>query len=111
MTTNRPPPTSTLVRAAKAFQLARVVQGLVRWGVTSAGGLLVLLLVDNFLHLPQALRLPLALAFGGFVAVDFYRKVIKPLLQPISPSHAARLLEIRSRHRGQCPDQRISVRA
>jgi len=94
VTANRPPPTTTLIKAAKAFQLARIAQGCVRWGVLSAGGLLALLLIDDLLHLPQALRLPLALVLVGFVTVEFYRKVLKPLLQPISPSHAARLLEI-----------------
>jgi hypothetical protein len=94
VTTHRAPPATSLIRAAKAFRFAFVVQGAVRWGVLSAGGLLVLLLVDDLLHLPQALRLPLAVVLAGFVLIELYRKVLRPALQPLSPSRAARLLEI-----------------
>jgi hypothetical protein len=94
VTTNRPPTNTTLIRAARAFQLAHVLQGALWWGVFSASGLLALLLVDDWLHLPQALRLPLAVVLIGFIAIEFYRKVLKPLLRPISPAQAARLLEI-----------------
>lgn len=94
MTTNRPPPTTTLVRAARAFRFALIVQGSVRWGVLAAGGLMALLLLDNLLHLPQALRLPLAVVLGGLVLIELYRKVLRPALQPLSPARAARLLEM-----------------
>ena len=94
MTTNRPPPTEALLRAARTLRAALIIQGFLRWSVLSAGGLLALLMVDDLLHLPQALRLPLALVLGGFIAVEFYRKVLKPALQRLSPSRAARLLEI-----------------
>jgi hypothetical protein len=94
VTANRPPPATALVRAAKAFRFALIVHGGVRWAVLSAGGLLVLLLLDDILHLPQALRLPLAVVLAGFALVDLYRKILRPALQPLTPSRAARLLEI-----------------
>jgi hypothetical protein len=81
------------MRAARALRFALILQGAVRWGVLSAGGLLALLLVDNLLHLPQALRLPLAVVLAGFIAVEFYRKVLVLALRPFSPAHAARWLE------------------
>jgi hypothetical protein len=75
------------------LRFALILQGAVRWGVLSAGGLLVLLLLDNMLHLPQALRLPLAVVLVGFIVVEFYRKVLLLVLRPFSPAHAARWLE------------------
>jgi hypothetical protein len=97
MTARRTPSTESLMRAARALRFALIVQGVVRWGVLSAGGLLALLLLDNLLHLPQALRLPLAVVLAGFVAVEFYRKILVLALRPFSPAHAARWLEV---HRG-----------
>ena len=94
MTTHRPPPTEALAKAAQALRFALIMQGLVRWGVLSAGGLLALLVLDHLLHLPQALRLPLAVVLAGAVAVQFYRKVWRPIAQPLSPARAARLLEM-----------------
>jgi len=93
MTTRRSLSTTALMRAARALRFALILQGAVRWGVLSAGGLLALLLVDNLLHLPQALRLPLAVVLAGFIAVEFYRKVLVLALRPFSPAHAARWLE------------------
>ncbi len=81
------------MRAARALRFALILQGAVRWGALSAGGLLALLLVDDVLHLPQALRLPLAVVLGGFIAVEFYRRVLVLALRPFSPAHAARWLE------------------
>ena len=94
MTAHRPPPETALILAAKAFRFASVVQGAVRWGVLSASSLLALILIDDLLHLPQALRLPLAVVLFGFVLIDLYRKVLRPALQPLSASRAARLLEV-----------------
>ena len=97
MTAHRPPPTAALMRAARALRFALILQGAVRWGVLSAGGLLTLLMVDDVLHLPQALRLPLGVVLGGFIVVEFYRKVLVLALRRFSPSQAARWLEM---HRG-----------
>jgi hypothetical protein len=97
MTTRRSFSSDALARAARALRFSMVIQGAVRWGVLSAGGLLALLLVDNLLRLPQAMRLPLAVVLGGFVLIEFYRKVLVLLLRPFSPAHAARWLET---HRG-----------
>jgi hypothetical protein len=85
------------MRAARALRFAQILQGGMRWGVLSAGGLLALLVVDDLLHLPQALRLPLAMVLVGFIAVEFYRKVLVLALRPFTPAHAARWLEM---HRG-----------
>ena len=93
MTTRRSISTEALTRAARALRFAMVLQGVVRWGVLSAGGLLALLLLDDWLHLPQALRLPFAVVLGGFIAIEFYRKVLTLLLHPFSPARAARWLE------------------
>src|SRR5258708_39167374 len=93
MTTQRSLPTGTLMRAARALRFALILQGAVRWGVLSAGGLLALLMVDDVLHLPQALRLPLAVVLVGFIAVEFYRKVLRLVLRRFSPAQAARWLE------------------
>ena len=97
MTTRRSFSTAALMRAARALRFALILQGAVRWGVLSAGGLLALLVVDDLLHLPQALRLPLAVVLAGFIVVEFYRKVLLLVLRPFSPAHAARWLET---HRG-----------
>jgi hypothetical protein len=97
MTTRRSFSSEALMRAARALRFALILQGVVRWGVLSAGGLLALLMVDDLLHLPQALRLPLAVVLVGFIAVDFYRKVLILALRRFSPAHAARWLEM---HRG-----------
>ncbi len=97
MTARQPLSTAALMRAARALRFALVLQGAVRWGVLSAGGLLALLVIDDFLHLPQALRLPLAVVLVGFIGVEFYRKVLRLALRPFSPEQAARWLET---HRG-----------
>jgi len=94
MTTNRPLPTEALLRAARALRFALVLQGMVRWSVLSAGGLLALLVLDDLLHLPQALRLPLAVVLTGFIVVELFRKVLQPLLRRLSPARAARMLEM-----------------
>ncbi len=97
MTTRRTFSTDALMRAARALRFALILQGAVRWGVLSAGGLLSLLLIDDLLHLPQALRLPLAVVLTGFIVVDFYRKVLVLALRKFSPAQAARWIET---HRG-----------
>src|SRR5277367_6758032 len=97
MTTQRQPLNDALMRAACALRFALLVQGIVRWGAISAGGLLALLALDNVLHLPQALRLPLAVVLGGWIVVEFYRKVLALALRKFSPAYAARWLEM---HRG-----------
>jgi hypothetical protein len=94
MTANRPLPTAALAEAARALRLALVLHGLVRWAAISGGGLLVLLVLDELLHLPQALRLPMAVVLGGYILIDFYRRVWRPSRRPLSPARAARLLEI-----------------
>ena len=97
MTTQRQPPHDALMRAARALRFALLVQGLVRWGAIAAGGLLALLALDNVLHLPQALRLPLAVVLGGWIVVEFYRRVLSLALRKFTPAYAARWLEM---HRG-----------
>jgi hypothetical protein len=97
VTTQRQSPNDALIRAARALRFALLVQGLVRWGAISAGALLALLALDNVLHLPQALRLPLAVVLAGWVVVEFYRKVLTLALRRFTPAYAARWLET---HRG-----------
>jgi hypothetical protein len=97
MTTRRNGSAEALGRVARALRFSLIVQGAVRWGVLSAGGLLTLLLLDEALHFPEALRLPLAVVLGGFIVVEFYRKVLVLALRPFSAAHAARWLEM---HRG-----------
>jgi hypothetical protein len=94
MTTRRSLSTEALLRAARALRFALILQGVVRWGALSAGGLLALLLVDDVLHLPQALRLPLGVVLAGFIGVEFYRRVLVLALRPFSPAQAARWLEM-----------------
>jgi hypothetical protein len=97
VTAQRQSPNDALIRAARALRFALLVQGLVRWGAISAGALLALLALDNVLHLPQALRLPLAVVLAGWIVVEFYRKVLTLALRRFTPSYAARWLET---HRG-----------
>ncbi|MEI9998997.1 MAG: hypothetical protein WDO13_07410 [Verrucomicrobiota bacterium] len=97
MTTHRPPPDAALLRAARALRFALIVQGLVRWGALTAGALLVALALDNVLHLPQALRLPLAVVLAGWALVELYRRVLVLAVRKFSPAYAARWLEM---HRG-----------
>ena len=97
MTTQRQSPNDALIRAARALRFALLVQGLVRWSAISAAALLALLALDNVLHLPQAVRLPLAVVLAGWVVVEFYRKVLTLALRRFTPSYAARWLET---HRG-----------
>jgi hypothetical protein len=94
VTTNRTLPTTALIRAAKALRFALILQGVVRWSVLSAGGILALLVLDDLLHLPQALRLPLAVVLVGLIMVELYQRVLRPALRPLSPARAARLLEM-----------------
>ena len=94
MTANRTLPTTALIRAAKTLRFALILQGAVWWCALSGGGLLALVLLDNLLHLPQALRLPLAVVLIGFIVVQLYRKVLQPALRPMTPSRAARMLEL-----------------
>jgi hypothetical protein len=94
MTASRPQPTAALAEAARSLRLALVLHGLVRWAAISGGALLLLLVLDELLHLPQALRLPLAVVLGGYILVDFYRRVWRPAMKPLSPARAARLLEM-----------------
>jgi hypothetical protein len=93
MTTQRQPPNDALVRAARALRFALIVQGLTRWGAISAGALLALLALDNVLHLPQALRLPLAVVLIGWIVVELYRRVLSLALRKFTPAFAARWLE------------------
>jgi hypothetical protein len=83
-----------LAQAARSMRMALILHGVVRWVVLSGGGVLVLLLLDELLHLPQALRLPLAVVLVGFILVDFYRRVWRPIRRPLSPARAARMLEV-----------------
>ena len=94
MTAQRPPPTLALGRAARALRLSFVLHGLTQWLALSGGAFLTLLVLDELLHLPQALRLPLAVVLAGFSGVGFYRRVWRPAVRPLSPARAARLLEI-----------------
>ena len=94
MTASRQAPTAALAEAARSLRLALVLHGLVRWAAISGGGLLALLLLDQLLHSPQALRLPLAVVLGGYILIDFYRRVWRPMRKPLSPARAARLLEM-----------------
>lgn len=94
MTTQRTVPTTALIQAAKALRFALILQGAVWWCALSGGGLLALVLIDNLLHLPQALRLPLAVVLIGFIVVQLYRKVLKPALRRMTPERAARMLEV-----------------
>lgn len=94
MTTRRQASSVALEQAARSLRLALILHGAVRWAVLSGGGLLALLVLDEVLHLPQGLRLPLAVVLVGFVLVDFYRRVWRPIRRPLSPARAARLLEM-----------------
>lgn len=92
----RNPSTDALQRVARALRWSGIVQGAVWWGVISAGALLVLVVADDLLHLPMALRLPMAVVLCGLVLVGFYRRVLLPLARPLSLARAARMLEIRN---------------
>ncbi len=85
---------SPLLKAARALRMAEVLQGAVWWGVLSSGLLLALAGLDGALHLPAALRLPLAVVLSGFVAHGFYARILRPLIHPLSQARAARMLEI-----------------
>ena len=93
----RPAPSvaaSPLRKAAQALRLAEVLQGAVWWGVLSFGMLLTLAGLDGVLHLPAALRLPLALVWAGFTGHGLFTRILRPLLRPLSEARAARLLEV-----------------
>ncbi len=85
-----------LERMAHTLRWSGIVQGGVWWGALSTGALLVLVVADNLLHLPMAMRLPMAAVLCGFVLAGFYRKVLLPLACPLSLERAARVLEIRN---------------
>ncbi len=63
------------------------------WAVSGMACWLVLFVLDNVLHLPAGMRLPLALAGGAFVVVGFVRKVARPLLKRDSIERTAVSLE------------------
>ena len=87
-------PASPLRKAAQALRLAEVLQGAVWWGVLAFGLLLALAGLDGVLHLPAALRLPLALVWTGFTGHGLFTRILRPLLRPLSEARAARMLEV-----------------
>lgn len=86
--------TVRLRHAGRVLQAAALLHGGIWWLSLSAGGLLALVTLDEIFHLPAALRLPLAILLGGFVIAGFYLKILLPLLRPVPPARAARMLEI-----------------
>ena len=78
------------VRCAGRCSYSRACAG----AALSAGSLLALLALDHALHLPQALRLPLAVVLGGWIVLEFYRRVLTLALRRFTPSYAARWLEM-----------------
>ena len=98
--TKRAPKSATtqalaLKKVARTLRRSAIIEGTLEWLVLSSGPLLGLVLLDHLLPLPSALRLPLVAALGIVAAVGFHRRVLRPLLRPVSPEQAARALEIR----------------
>ncbi len=95
ITQNKTWVTRILIKTARALRIEVVLHGLAYWGTLTAGGLLGLLILDDLLHLPPALRLPLECVFCGFIGVSLFQKVFQPFFRPITLSQAARALEIK----------------
>ena len=88
------------------MRLALVLHGTVRWAALSGGGLLALLLLDELLHLPQALRLPLAVVLVGFIARRFLPARLASGAAPALARARRAPAGNRPPHRGQPPHQR-----
>lgn len=74
---------------------SRLTLGALGWGGTLLAIWLGLFWLDNLLHLPAGMRLPLAAVAGGWTLWDAWRRVLKPLLHRIPAERAARELEHR----------------
>jgi len=92
--------TARLRHVGRILQAAALFHGAIWWLSISTGSLFALVTVDEIFHLPTALRLPLAILLGGFVLAGFYQKILIPLLHPIPPARAARILEVKQGIRG-----------
>ncbi len=79
------------------MQAAAVTRGLLRCAVRMGGLALSLLWLDNLLHLPPALRLPLALVIGLATGWDLWRNVVWHAFH--RPGAEAVALELERRYR------------
>jgi hypothetical protein len=82
-----------LMSAGRVLRLAAVAAGTLWWLVVAFGAWLALFLLDNLVHLPAGLRLPLSLTGFALLAVGFARQVLRPALRRPSPERTAVLLE------------------
>ena len=65
----------------KLMLTSRLVWGLVVWATVSLGMWLVLFVIDNFLHLPEGIRLAFSLGGLGVMAFEFWQFILRPLLK------------------------------
>ncbi len=79
--------------AGSLMKLSTLVLGILWWFVTCLGVWLVLFLLDNLLRLPAGLRLPLAAAGGGLIAVGLVRRILWPFIRPRKVERTALALE------------------
>lgn len=75
--------------------MAALVTGLFWWLTLGLGIWLALCLLDNALHLPAGLRLPLVLAGLFATGLALWKKILAPALRPLSSERMALLMEKR----------------
>src|SRR3954469_20834236 len=82
-----------LGRIARRMRLARLSAGVCTWLATIGVMLLALFLVDNFLHLPAALRLLATLGALTLAGWELWVQVLRPARERFTPERAAREIE------------------
>lgn len=68
-------------RIRRLMLTSSLVRGVVIWLVVLLGTCLVLLMLDNFLHLPEGLRLALSIASLSLILFEFWQLLLWPLIR------------------------------
>ncbi|MBU4199556.1 MAG: hypothetical protein KKG09_08310 [Verrucomicrobia bacterium] len=95
MNTDTPAVDTVIRQARRRTWMAAVAGGLFWWLTLVLGIWLTLCLLDNALHLPAGLRLPLVLAGLFTTGLALWKKILAPILRPLSSERMALLMEKR----------------
>ena len=70
-----------ILKVRKLMLRSRLLRGLLIWLTVSLGLWLVLLTVDNLLHLPAGLRLAVSLGGLGLMGFEFWQLLLRPVIR------------------------------
>ena len=65
----------------KLMLTSQLVWGVVVWATVTLGMWFVLFIIDNFLHLPEGIRLAFSLGGLGVMAFEFWQFLLRPLIR------------------------------